>query len=330
MHSARLLMASLLIIGFLSAASADDPKDVSAPTDGDGNPLPRGAVARLGSTRWRLRHELRGVILSPDGRTLAVSTSEATTELVDAKTGKRLQGFGAPTWSGIFGPRLPAAFAPDGSAIAHLEASEDHQILRIRRLRDQREHSISFRTKDDYQPKLPAEERPEVGSQVRGEYITALTFSPDGKVLVAAVHFHLKIYGEKEHLVHDEEQNILRRWQLASGKELHACSGHAMTISGIFFSADGKTLTTASEDGTVRFWDAARGKENRRCWKADGPLFCAAYSPDGKWFAAGSKKVVLVWDAGTEKLRLRLAMPAEEVRSLAFTPDSKRLIAGGG
>lgn len=329
MYRAWPLMAWLVFAGSLTVAAAEP-----APLDGDGVPLPRGAIARLGSTRWRLRSELREVLLSPDGQTLAVTTSENTTELVDAKTGRRLQSFGVPSWSGMFGPRLPAAFSPDGNVIAYLKASEcGQERLLVRRFRDEREHEISFRIKDRYEPKLPEEGQNEYRSQVRGEYITALTFSPDGKVLAAAVHFHLKISaisGEKERILHDEEENVLRRWELSSGKELPACSSHTRTISGIFFSADGKTLTTAGEDGTVRFWDAATGKEKRRRWKADGPLFCAAYSPDGKWFAAGSKKVVLLWDAATEKVRHRLAMPAEVVWSLAFTPDSKRLVAGGG
>ena len=107
-------------------------------------------------------------------------------------------------------------------------------------------------------------------------------------------------------------------------------AGHAKTISDIIFSADGKRLTTASEDGTVRFWDTTTGKEDCRRWKTDRPLLCAAASPDGKWIAAGTKEALLLWDAKTGELRHRLPMPPQEVRSAAFTPDGKLLAAVSG
>src|SRR5262245_53010656 len=62
-------------------------------TDRSGDPLPEGALARLGGAR--LRHEiLTGTesrfAFSPDGRTLA-SSNYQTIRLWDCRTGKRLR-----------------------------------------------------------------------------------------------------------------------------------------------------------------------------------------------------------------------------------------------
>src|SRR5262245_50725391 len=73
-------------------------------TDRYGDPLPPGAVARLGAARFRLDRRPDGVAFSPDGGTLAVLTStleNATIWLWDVQTGKNLR-------------RLPLALSPHG------------------------------------------------------------------------------------------------------------------------------------------------------------------------------------------------------------------------
>src|SRR5262249_14985407 len=65
-----------------------------------------------------------------------------------------------------------------------------------------------------------------------------------------------------------------------------------------------------------------------------GAVGCAVYSPDGKHIATGSRdylkdtRLIKVWDAVTGKEVLSLERPGRRIPTLAWSPDSKRLVAG--
>jgi WD40 repeat protein len=95
-------------------------------------------------------------------------------------------------------------------------------------------------------------------------------------------------------------------------------------------------LATVSGDGAVKFWDAtgldARQDEPRPGLKvrAHGPCLNAAFSPDGRRFAAGGEKhTVLIWDVRTRGLLKTLEGPRGDVYTLAFSPDGRWIAAAG-
>src|SRR5947209_3316304 len=84
----RLATALILALLSLALAGAAAPPPPPATLDSDGEPLPRHAIARLGSRRLFHRADL-ALSFSPDGSVLA-STAQHGTRLWDVKTGLEL------------------------------------------------------------------------------------------------------------------------------------------------------------------------------------------------------------------------------------------------
>lgn len=114
--------ASLVLAVALSAllphpARAEPPAvKASAPaearhTDRYGDLLPEGALARLGSLRWRAGAQVDWLTWSPDGKVLG-AVADGDVCLFDVATGKLTKRIRAMSW-----PAERAVFAPDGKRL---------------------------------------------------------------------------------------------------------------------------------------------------------------------------------------------------------------------
>jgi RNA polymerase sigma factor (sigma-70 family) len=293
------------------------PKDAKLPPpDKYGDPLPPGALARLGTVR--LRATATAFALSGDGKTLLTCTGGRIVGRLDADTGlllgeAYLPGAGAQyiwlsadgktlavaedggvgLWDVAAGKRLHLlpvpvhhlAFAPDGKTLATTAYIKDANWLHLWDMATGKQRLLT---------NLPS-------------YAHNLTFAPDGQRLFAVVDNH-----------------SLRCWDLASGKQLWQ-NDHAANQLAV--AADGKTLCTDTYlGGPLHLWDAQTGKHiaqlgNESLWT--GRL---AFSPDGKLIAQGTWKETVLWDVASRKVRHRFAGVGPDV---VFAHDSQSLFALG-
>jgi len=93
---------------------------------------------------------------------------------------------------------------------------------------------------------------------------------------------------------------------------------------------DGERVVSGSGDGTIRVWDVESGDTVLGPIKTGHQLVSAViYSPDTTKIATGGsyEKALKIWDAKTGNL-LSTIKHDSTVRSLAWTSDQKKIIAG--
>jgi WD40 repeat protein/serine/threonine protein kinase len=232
-----------------------------------------------------------GLACSADGKWLAVAGFPAT--LWDARTERRAH---------VLDNGNCLAFSPDGKTLAVGGTYVSlWDVASGRQLR-----FLNSPLAD------PAAERRAVGS---------LAFSPDGKLM--AVGFGMPtLFGPAEY------QQVVKIWDVRSGKELHTLP-HRNTVPALAFSPDGKTLAAACHDGTVRLWEVGTWREVRQLRpRPGGASGCtaAAFSPKGEILAAASwDGTVRLWEPATGTLRRELKGHANAAFGVAFSPDGKTL-----
>ena len=112
--------------------------------------------------------------------------------------------------------------------------------------------------------------------------------------------------------------------------ELRSFVGHMDEVFSVAFSPDGKTLATASKDGTARLWDVATGNVRHVLSGHANEVICAEFSPDGQTLATGSEdQRVLLWDVRSGELRHALEGHENHILAVVFSHDGRQLACGG-
>ena len=151
--------------------------------------------------------------------------------------------------------------------------------------------------------------------------ITALRFSPDGKILAVS--------GNREILLEDALSQ-----DAAGSVLLKRLPGKAERILSLAFSADGSLLVagggTPARFGELQFWDPRTGKLLNSVLIGADTIFGASLSPDAKKVAAGcTDNTVRVFDAATGHELYKIGSHENWVLDTVFGIDSKRFVSVG-
>ncbi len=120
----------------------------------------------------------------------------------------------------------------------------------------------------------------------------------------------------------------------ATGRVKRILQGHTGAVAAVGFSKDGRTLVSASHDGTLRLWSVDKEEKPTVVEaKLGQPVIQAmAVSPDGRFVAAaGNSGLIKLWKWGVWEKPIEF--PTSQARrrsgSLAFSPDGELLACGG-
>lgn len=233
---------------------------------------------------------IRGLVFSPDGKTLA-SCDYDTILLWDLATETVRASFNA----GMFLRTL--AFSPNSKLLA---CGDNGGVVNLWKVTDKQQGLAGKIIQNLSTLKL---------TKHREEIVT-LAFSPDGKMLLS---------GSKD--------GTIRAWDTTTGQQQYICTGHVSDVKDIAASAEGNTLISVHRDEDMLIkWDINTGHPFSSSFfglKSPGTVSQNA----NKFVVRTFRRKIQLWDTAKVRLRYNLnghGYPSEYLSLVsAFSPDEK-------
>lgn len=107
--------------------------------------------------------------------------------------------------------------------------------------------------------------------------------------------------------------------------------GHDHNVNSAFFSHDDSKIVSASDDGTIRVWDAKNGVELHNFNCNCGFVSSAMFSPDDSYIVAGYQDCkIRIWDVKTASIARVLEGHTGNILSCSFSHDGKFIVSSAG
>jgi RNA polymerase sigma factor (sigma-70 family) len=298
-----------------------------------GDPLPPGAVARLGTIRFRHDGGPERLAFSGDGKILVGSTSSGII-FWEASSGKELHRLKE------LAPGRLMDVSPHGNNLAvvtrssfsdalislwdirnaeklrtvdlptkEIETAFGNHLATFKVTRDGNTFAVAFGSKVGIFDMTTGKRTTIVG---KGDaMIMAADFSPDSKMLAVATL-----------------EPALQLWDIGTGKLLHGINdpkkGFAHSVA---FSPNGE-MVAASLEGRIILVDSRTGQQLRHLDTNTQTSGCLVFTPDGKTLVSGTQNGELrVWNTATGEIRFNLNSAG--VTALALSPDGTTAALGG-
>jgi len=286
--------------------------------------MPKGAVARLGSTRGRLG-PYGAIAISRDGRILACARGNEV-RLWDTATGQEVQ-----VVRGQQGAMGPIALSADARILIAGGADKFVRVWNLATGKEERrlaEHPAAVSCvalSPDGTTIASAGVNPIDGAQS-----IFISDTASGKLLRqcnghAGGIFSLAFAADGKVLASRSFDKTVRLWEVASAKEIKQWeTSRSASSSMVSFSADGKLLATCGGDDSLVVWDIETGKEVPR-FAGLGYCQSVAFSPDGKLLVSQSKGCTIhMLDVASGK-EIRQVWRRGWASSWVFSGDGKLL-----
>jgi len=265
------------------------------------------------------------LVFSPDGKRLATESTDGSTRIWDAETGKELHTLATRITGNVM-----FAFSPDGK---RLLTSDNGTTLW-----NAETGAALFTLKG-----------------ITG-HINMIAFSPDSQRILTAgadgcariwdAHVGNELFAFKGHngpvvyaafsadgkrIVTSSGDATAKIWNPTGDTGMRVLANNPRGISTAAISPDGTRIVSAGNDKIAHLWDSRTGKE---LFPLDGQpvgVGAAAFSPDGRRVALGGQDgITRIWDAlSGEKLREFPKQPAS-IYAIAFSPDGRRVVTCNG
>jgi WD40 repeat protein len=247
--------------------------------------------------------EMYSLAYAPNGKLLAAGCADGAVRLYDgAGTPIRAQA----VLQGHLGVVYSLAFAPDSKSLA---SGASDCTVRLWHLDGA---------------------RPFERTVTRGHWCHAYTmaFAPDGRTLASG-----------------GADGTIRLWDLGTTEPKEAATvlkPAASSVLSLDWSPDAKTLVSSHYDKTVRLWNVAGKRQVRQLQGHKHPVWSVAFSPngrqvvtasarlrdDGQYWTVGEEESLCLWDVASGQEVRRFGKYKEPVRSVAFSPDGRRILSG--
>jgi WD40 repeat protein len=312
----QFVLLLLLILANASKGQADPPR-----LDENGDPLPAGAIARLGTIRLRHGSPVWGLAFTPDGKALA-SAGDDGLRLWQVPSGKEI-------WRHEYEARhargaLVVACSPDGRLLAtgsdefgvqFWETATGH--LHRNASTEERTYTVAFAPDGKTLASGGREgtvlfEDVATGTRMASLRVpgrlACVVFAPNGRLFATATT------GDK-----------VQVWDSATRTELPQFRDRQVRGLRVTLSPDSSLLAAASGGG-CSLWEVSSGKELRRLDKGSGDV---VFSPAGRTLATTDGDAVRLWETATGKVLAVLPWDQMSPHRLCVSPDGKYLAASG-
>ncbi len=276
-----LALVSGLILTLSWFAHGEPAKQAPVRVDQQGDPLPMGALARLGTLRFRHGGRIQAGVFAADGKTLTTYGEDEVIRTWAVPTGRLMAEL--PRLGTRVESVAAAAFSANGKLLAIAGRWESDWLVLLCDVQSGRElRRFSFKGFDHWRQ--------------------VVALSSDGKFLAAV-----------------NDLGSFKIWDTAAGKQLHTIDWPCGMVTGLTFSPDGSTLAGRGSFDSLAWWDVRSGRqlrymrlrsptdigddEVRRAYhfgiEGRSPL---VFLPDGKTLAAVKRPgAVHLWDVQTGK-----------------------------